>query len=165
MDIENLLFETAEILLPAFIKNHQKELGGRTGVYMAILKIGETINVEQKIVTKLIGEIPLEKQNEKQRFAKEKVYRLHERNRDSRDRTEFSSFDSEDPDRKKFGGGIRARDYYISVSGFPPHLDQKFVLLLCLFTKQLGFSLVDEIHTGTIIKQRKWKMEGETIEF
>ena len=158
-EYELQIFRVAEMLLPAFIQAHKAELGDRKGLYIALLKRGtpKTENAREKALVKLIGYIPKEKQQEKMEYAMEKVSRLFYRNMGmTESEIEFSSFESENAEKKEFGGGIRTLNFYIAVSGFPPHLDQKFVLLLSLIIEEMSFHNASVIHTGTLEKQRKW---------
>ena len=148
--ITNRLFETAKILLPIFIQNHKKQLGKITGVYMATCKVNLTRKkIVKKITTELLGDIPKDKEQETEVLAKEKIIRLHCNNYgkypDLHSDFQLSSFESEDLKNKKYGGGIRANDYYVSIHGFPHKLNQKFALLVCLTTEQISFGIAHNI--------------------
>jgi hypothetical protein len=160
MDTKKLIIEVAQQLLPIFIATNSKELGTKKGLCLAILDIDipSIDNVKENIVTEFIGVIPENKLTEKQDFAIEKVLRLDDRNRNRRylDVFELSSFDSEDEDKKQYGGGIRVKDFYLSASNFPPHLDQKFMLIVSVLCGQLTFTEAAKIDKDTFEKQRRW---------
>jgi hypothetical protein len=155
----NIIFQVAESILPGFIQAHQDELGDRKGLYAALLKkdTSKTKNSRKETRVKRIGYIPKEKQNEKLEYAIEKVSRLFFRNMtETGSNIELSSFESENVEKKQFGGGITCKDYYMSVSGFPPHLDQKFVLLVALCVGQITFKQAHDIYERSYLQQQKW---------
>ncbi|MEZ4103511.1 MAG: hypothetical protein R3B55_03105 [Candidatus Paceibacterota bacterium] len=144
---ENLL-QTASELLPAFLNQNKKFLGGREGGCLAILdKFGsfrETIHLFD------IGEIPLGKLNEKRAFAKEKVFRVTHMNETHK---HLTSFESENSGNRQYGGGIKMDDgLFVSFSGFPAHLDQDFVILAGLFSYEMTLEQAIEIRKRTIDK-------------
>lgn len=148
------LFTLAKILLPAFIKAHKNVLGGRTGIYLAVRRINGRI--DEPIEGKIIGQLAKEKVSEKQGFAEEKITRM-----DSK--SNYCSFQSENEDQKQFGGGIRGTYYYIAPSGFPPHLDQKFALLLAITAGEIRVSRYAEIVHASYTKVNYWRgINGET---
>ncbi len=118
-DLTKKLFEVARALLPAFMLAHKNELGGRTGIVLAI-STGDA-----PIDTELLGELSHDVFHQKRDLAFEKLDRI-KRNK------EITSFRSENEELRQFGGGIQvSEDLWISASGFPPDLDQKFLLDLC----------------------------------
>ena len=147
----------AKILMHAFIQANKEELDGREGVYLAVLhKTANKEAMEKQVETILIGKMSKEKQAEKRTYAIEKVCRLFMLNNSNKDGIHRSSFQSEDALNKMFGGGIMIDDCYIAVSGFPPHLDQKFVTLFALMTNRMSFYDAYYIDMLTLEKQQKW---------
>lgn len=130
------LFAIAKLLMPAFVKIHRDILGSRKGVYLAIRPIYK--NVGEPVFGEIIGELPCEKVEEKKKFAIEKINRM-------KTNGEYCSFQSENEEQKQFGGGIRATRYFISPSGFPPHLDQKFAIKVALMAEELRVKDFHEI--------------------
>ena len=132
------VFKIAKLLLPAFIAVNAKELDGREGIHLALARIDNDATTENKIISEMIGEVPDDKKEEKKGFAHEKVIRLSER--DHSGFNDVCSFETEDIPNKKYGGAIKSQSFYISASGFPPHLDQKFIILLCLLINNIEAS-------------------------
>ena len=145
------LFTLAKILLPAFIKAHKNVLGGRAGIYLAVRIINGKI--EEPIEGKIIGQLTKEKVTEKQGFAEEKIKRMISE-------SNFCSFQSENEDEKQFGGGIRGTYYYIAPSGFPPHLDQKFALLLAITAGEIRAKRYVEIMEVSYDKVNYWRAKN-----
>ena len=149
------IFNAAYMLLPAFLTLHEKTLGDRKGVYLAIREIGK--NTSDPIEGGIIGFLPSDKIKEKKDFASEKINRMRKNN-------ESCSFESENIEDKQFGGGIKATDYYIAPSGFPPHLDQKFALMVCLMVDEISISQYTDIKEASLAKVNKWRHDfGEPI--
>src|SRR3989338_11398371 len=159
-EYENLIFDVAKLLLPAFIMVHKESLGGREGMYIALLrKKGDKENVIERVKTRLLGKIPTEKLIEKEALAKEKVCRSFINNF-GKDQSgidssniELSSFETQNLEKRQFGGGITVADFYMSGSGFPAGHDMKFMTHIALFVGQLTFHRANEIRTRGIDQQ------------
>lgn len=125
------IFKVAELFLPTFIQLNKERLQERRGVALSvitILKDDESNIVGEDII---IGDLPTEKKAEKLNFAREKISRI-------RKNKEYSSFESADDAKKQYGGGIKANDtLYIAASGFPPDLDQEFIMLVSLIAGEM----------------------------
>lgn len=161
MQIANII-EIAKLFLPIFIQLNKKELGNRKGIVFAIQKrskTGKSVYLQKEIPTIVLGDLPEEKVKEKTEFAIEKIRRLiyFQTYKNSSSGGDVSSFESEDVPNKKFGGSIRTDNYFMSASGFPPHLDQKFLLELAIMTDQLSFYSAAQIDLVTWSEQKKWK--------
>jgi hypothetical protein len=137
------LFQIAHLLMPSFLEVHKDILGGRTGVYLAIHPIGKKI--DKSVPGEVIGFLAPEKIEEKKYYATEKIIRMQSND-------EYSSFESADDEKNQFGGGIRATDFFVAPSGFPPHLDQKFALLVCLFGEEVCVLNYVQINDNSLLQ-------------
>lgn len=145
-----LLFASAHLLLPAFLATNEYRLGGRKGIYLAIHETDQGHSDEKMIYGEVIGELPADKIAEKEAFAAEKIIRM-------KANVEIASLLSENEDAKQFGGGIRATNVYIAPSGFPPHLDQEFAILLALLHQELSVEDYAYIKASTSDRVEYWK--------
>ena len=125
-------FAEAKRYLPEFIEKYKSELGGRAGGMLSLKKAptGTITPMSFANRTQLVGTVPGEKAPDYIFFSGEKNTRL-EFNR-KLGKNHISSFESENYDDKQYGGAILVPGYYVSFGGFPPHLDQKFVLDISL---------------------------------
>lgn len=110
---------------------NQKILGHRKGILLIVSEIASPDNTFEII----LGEIPEDKIEEKRAHAKEKIARLRERN--TAGYPDVTSFTSDNPEEKQYGGAIRTKNYYFSGSGLLPHPEEQFLILLGLITKEL----------------------------
>ncbi len=134
------IFDVAEQLLPTFITAHKDELGGREGIYITVAECTKKFEVRGC----KIGNIPEDKIVEKDTLSHEKLNRLIQKNKE--DPNQLSSFQSENIFKKEYGGAIFTGMYFLSGSGFPPHLDQKFMLLVayvCGIISTAQMALID----------------------
>ncbi|MEQ1666255.1 MAG: hypothetical protein ABL927_12870 [Bdellovibrionales bacterium] len=147
------IFEAAKLLFPAFLELHKDQLGDRKGIMIALNEISNSKSGHHF----LIGEMPEEKTKERQQYAYEKIERLRERN--EKGFAELTSFASENAKEGKFGGGIKTKNYYMSGSGLPPHLDQKFMMLVALFVDELSFTAALQIMEESFLPRMAWEKE------
>jgi hypothetical protein len=147
--IQRQIFKIARLMLSAFLEQHTKELDGRKGVCLAVMTKGNGNG--HQTATCVIGSLPEAKRQEKERFAKEKVARIQCLGEDT-------SFQSEDEKKQQYGGGIKVRDgLWVSASGFPPDLDEKFVLMLALMCDELNrqqYGIISELSSE---RRTHWK--------
>lgn len=152
---EHRLLKLAKLLLPSFIEQHQEALKGRAGICLAVMTPGATKGFQT--ATCPIGNLPPERFGEEQHLAIEKVTRIQEFGHNT-------SFQTEDEEKGQYGGGIKVTDeLYISASGFPPDLDQAFVVLLCdlcgLLNADRRMRIIEESRDGRIRWQEKRKKQ------
>lgn len=150
MKSKNQILAIAEALFPAFLITHKDVLGGREGIYLAINWIGDEI---EHLSGKIIGKLPEEKEMEKADYAKNKIQGMIENK-------VICSFLCEDVDNKIFGGGIKGFNYHIAPSGLPPHLDQKFAILVLLTADELGVSDYMDIMNESLLKVNEWRKKN-----
>ncbi len=131
---ENLILEQAVKLLPIFLNAHEKKLGDRKGIYLMIVSKGKTTPIGR-----IIGVLPPEKVVVKADFAREKIKRIMLNDH------QYSSFESQNIAEMQFGGAIVTNNFIFSASGFPPALDEKFVLLLALMVSEISFQDAGQI--------------------
>jgi len=148
------LFGIAALLMPAFIEANKEALGEhRLGICLCIFPKDGDVN--EPIPARILGSVPPERAKEKLVFAEEKIRRMRQNNY-------LTSFEDENESEKKFGGGIQTRSYFIAPSGFPPHLDQDFAILLANTVGDLNVSSYKEIRESTFRAVNKWKeVNGE----
>ncbi len=128
-----------------FIEKNEAGLYGRKGcIFLAYdIPTGRFVYLQ-------LGYIPAEKVAEKMFFATEKMYRVLEGNL-------ITSFDTEDIDKKKFGGAIRLGRYIFSTSGFPTHMDQEFDLFLAIAVNLTDTGTYDCMRKITQNKYTYWE--------
>lgn len=149
------IFEAAKLFFPVFLEIHKDELGDKKGL---LLVINEIANNKTGHYT-VIGEVHEDKVTEKKEFAYEKVDRLRERNQNGKE--ELTSFASEDVQNKKFGGGIKSKNYFLGASNLPPHLDQKFLVMLCLLTGELTHTSALQIMEESFLQRKAWEQNPQ----
>jgi hypothetical protein len=126
------IFDIATFLFPLFLEMNQKILGGRKGMIVVVSEI----NVPSNTFEVILGEIPEEKLEEKRAYAKEKIARLRERN--AAGYSDTTSFNSDNPEEKQYGGAIRTKHFYFSGSGLLPKPEEEFLIILGLLAKELN---------------------------
>lgn len=160
MQITNII-KAVQLFLPLFIQLNKKELEDREGIVFAIQKrskTGKSVFIQKEIKIITLGNLAEEKVAEKTTFAVEKIRRLiYSQKYNKKSGGDISSFESENVSEKKFGGAIRTNNYFMSASGFPPHLDQKLLLELALMVNELSFYSAAKIDLITWSQQKKWK--------
>jgi hypothetical protein len=149
------IFKLAELELPAFLEAHRDELGDKIGIHIDIEPIHTPPGFMAK--DKMIGLIPYGKRAEKQGFAREKNFR--QKSRMKKYPNECCSFESERVVGKKFGGGIKARDFFASGSNFPPHLDQKFLTHVFSLADEIDYHQCQKIMDASFLKRLKWEKD------
>ena len=149
------LFEAAQLLFPVFLATHEEQLGGRVGIVLVIAETTDILSARDIV----LGVIHEEKVSEKRDFAYEKVERLYERNKENPN--ELSSFASENVEEKKFGGGIKTKKYFLGASGLPPHLDQKFLISLCLLLNELNYTDALQIMEESFSQRKTWDKNAD----
>ncbi len=148
------IFELAQLLLPAFLERYKNELGDRKGIYLALKE--KISSSPREMSGKLIGFIPHDKINEKMRYAFEKIDRLERRR--IAGYNEVTSFESENATAGQFGGSILTNNYFMSGSGFPPHLDQKFITTLSLLVDEINYEQAKIIELVSAEQCKKWQL-------
>lgn len=147
--LQRQIFKIARLMLPAFLEQHTKELDGRKGVCIAVMAKGNGDGYQT--ATCIIGSPPEAKRQQKERFAKEKVARIQSSGEDT-------SFQSENETKQQYGGGIKVRHgLWISASGFPPDLDEKFVLMIALMCDGLNSRQYGMIKELSFERRLYWK--------
>jgi len=146
------LFVIAELLLPAFIKANEKELGGRVGLALAIIPRAEIDfnTIKYGVNTRPVGVIEPDKFTEKSNFAHNKILYLFASG-------DMCSFQKESESTVIYGGGICTENYLIAPSGFPPHLDQKFALALANMAGDISYSKCIKIESVSRDRVESWK--------
>lgn len=149
------LFSIAENILPGFIETHKNELNGREGGQLiAIPRIySSELNSNNGFFIKVLGNLPAEKRSQKETFARNKVNYLKSMLADISIVSSYSGWDEE---KGIYGGGIKTRNYIIAFSGFPPHLDQKFCIILALALNELDMSQAAELENATKEMQKQY---------
>lgn len=143
--LHHILFDEARLMLPHFISAHQSELHDRTGIVFA------TCYAESPPKAELIGELEPDVFTAKRELAFEKIARI-------RHNGEFTSFQSENEAQRQFGGAIWvAPDLWLSASGFPPDLDQEFLLELCQKCDLIHSEFVERIIHFSRERVAYWK--------
>jgi hypothetical protein len=141
------LFKLAHLILPAFIAANEDVLGNRKGIYLGIS--WELSDIDSIPHGQIIGDLPEEKADEKAEFVFEKIKRM-------KNKKECCSFQSENEEKKQFGGGVLATEFYVAASGFPPHLDQKFCTTLCMLADEMTGDRYLEIQKHSSEQVKKW---------
>ncbi len=149
------LFAIAKWLMPAFLEIHENVLGGRQGIFLAIRHIYAEVDIPAD--GEIIGYLPSEKVEEKKSYGTEKINRM-------KINDEWCSLQSENEEAKQFGGGIRTTNFYMGPSGFLPHLDQKFVIMVALLAGELRVREYEQIMTLSLPGVNAWRhRNGESI--
>lgn len=125
----NLIIETANELLPAFIAENKEALTGRTGAYLSLL---DSTSTDLPTRGAIVGRAPQDKIVAWMRNAYEKNNRLY-RQVVIEGEKYFTSIATQNYATNEYGGGIRTiKGLFASVSGFPPIYDTLFIALVLL---------------------------------
>lgn len=151
MKKRDLFFKTATLVFPTFIEAHEHMLGGRAAL---ALGFNQGLVPVTGCSVHYLGTFPPGKAEEKEGLAIKKIRVLQTRN--SADFPDVSSFQTEDETLKQYGGGVRVGDCYYSASGFPPHLDQKFIIAVLLVANLITMKDAAFIEELTYEKQKNW---------
>lgn len=147
---ETRLVRLAQGLIVPFVDENEELLNGRKGISLAIFDLNSPtfpLDFEgSEIQVFEIGTVPPDKVADKHKLAKEKLTRLHKHD------GHLSSFESQDPEADRYGGGIRVNDQLLlAASGFKPaFLDQEFCIFLALLDYQMTLTRAGEIRERTI---------------
>lgn len=165
-DITTNIIFAAESLWDVFLRTHAHELGERKGGVLQILPLpmDGSSSVEEllsSIREISFGRLSEEKKQEKSEFARRKIAFLLTQYTDAKGYTgnydgPICSLEAEDEANGMYGGGIITDTHIIAFSGFPPDIDQKFVILAAETANNISKTKIIDIWFHSATNENKW---------
>ncbi len=163
---QNIVF-AAESIWDLFLRAHADELQGRKGGVLQLIPLptATSLSSVEDLLSSIrevsFGVISDEKRTEKTEFARKKIKSLltpYLTNEGYRGNYfgPLSSFEQEDEQNGIYGGGIITDTHIIAFSGFPPDMDQKFVILAAEAANNISKARVMDIWLHSTANEQKW---------